>query len=385
MCAWKIFADRWLRWVAIAALALATTTGALAHKASDAYLFFSSGSSGSQVRWDIALRDLDQAIALDSDGDHALRWREVRAAWPQIEALADRHLQVQGCVLVFRGEALERRSDGVYAVLRADSDCRIVETTAIGYSLFADIDATHRGIARFQRDGAAASVRLLEPLAVRAGAASIAAAEHAATESPASFIVEGLHHIVTGYDHLLFLLCLLLPAVMNRDKQGSWVARDSWRETLLPVAGTVTLFTLAHSITLAAAALQWVRLPSWFVEPAIAITIALTAFDNLRPVFGRYRAWITFGFGLVHGFGFAGVLAELQLPPAAFGWALLQFNLGIELGQLGVVAALVPMLFWLRARRYYVPALMRGGSAAAMAMAMVWLIERSADVRLLSF
>ena len=105
----------------------------------------------------------------------------------------------------------------------------------------------------------------------------------------------------------------------------------------------------------------------------------LAAFDNLRPQLLRWRGVVTFVFGLIHGFGFAGVLGELQLPPAQFGWALFQFNLGLELGQLAMVLVVVPLLFALRKRAAYVPVVLRTGSVLALLMAAVWLVERSTD------
>ena len=209
-------------------------------------------------------------------------------------------------------------------------------------------------------------------------AAAVAAGTPADTHA-SSFINEGVHHIVTGYDHLLFLLCLLLPSVLRRTpgQPPGWQAVAGWREALGPVAKTVTLFTLAHSVTLALAALGWVRLAPSFVEPAIAATIMLAAVDNLRPLLLRWRGAVAFGFGLIHGFGFAGVLGELDLPPAQFGWALFQFNLGLELGQLALVLMVVPLLFWLRHQAAYVPVVLRAGSAAALLMAALWLVERT--------
>jgi hypothetical protein len=168
--------------------------------------------------------------------------------------------------------------------------------------------------------------------------------------------------------------------VLRRTPGGAsgWAPVAGWREAAWPVAGVVTLFTLAHSITLALASLKLVSLPSWFIEPAIAVTIVLAAVDNLWPLFRGRRGWVTFGFGLIHGFGFAGVLAELNLPPAEFGWALLQFNVGLELGQLAIVALVVPLLFVLRRVPAYVPAVLRGGSGTAIAVAAWWLVERTA-------
>ena len=120
-----------------------------------------------------------------------------------------------------------------------------------------------------------------------------------------------------------------------------------------PVAGIVTAFTVAHSITLGLAALKLVSLSPAFIEPAIAVTIVLAALDNVLPIFPVRRVVVTFFFGLVHGFGFAGVLAELDLPRADFAWALFQFNLGIEAGQLAIVAVVTTALFALRRWRAY--------------------------------
>jgi hypothetical protein len=365
--------------LAMAALGL-TATAAQAHKASDAYLFAEPAAQGSQLRWDIALRDLDAALPIDADGDRQLTWGEVRAAWPAVDALALGALVVRDCRFSIDGHALEQRRDGAYAVLLMSAPCRIEAATPVRYTLFSDVDPTHRGILRVRQAASEDAVRVLDPTAPE----SVAAAEATPTPSATSFLREGVHHIVTGYDHLLFLLCLLLPAVLRRE-DGRWHAVTSWRAALWPVAKTVTLFTLAHSVTLALATLGWVRLPPSLVEPAIAVTIMLAAVDNIRPLIRRGRGLVTFLFGLIHGFGFAGVLGELQLPPAAFGWALLQFNLGLELGQLAMVLLVVPVLYLLRQRPLYVPGVMVAGSLAAITLAGAWLVERTADVSLLPF
>ena len=427
---------RALRAGLLALAALGSVLAALpvqAHKSSDAYLFIDVQPGRSDLRWDIALRDLDVALALDADGNRDLSWGEIRAAWPRIDALALASLAVEGCRFAVTGHALEQRNDGAYAVLQLTAPCQIAPKATLYYSLFAEIDPTHRGIVRQTVAGGAATLRMLVPAAIpaalRASQAVLAAAGPAsaavdliaaggltpviagpaasadgqgAPAGPASaaaasavtaaaadvdphapsFIGEGVHHILSGYDHLLFLLCLLLPSVLRRHA-GRWHAVAGWREALLPVAKTVTLFTLAHSVTLALAAGGWVKLSPSFVEPAIAATIMLAAFDNLRPLLLRWRGWVTFCFGLIHGFGFAGVLGELQLPPAQFGWALFQFNLGLELGQLCLVLSVVPLLFALRRRMVYVPLVLRAGSGLALLMAAVWLVERSSDWRLL--
>lgn len=374
-----------LRSLLLLLVALLIGLPAAAHKASDAYLVIESRGGATQLRWDIALRDLDAALPLDADGDRQLTWGEVKAAWPAIDALALAALSVPNCRFALTGRALERRSDGAYAVLLLSAPCAVDERSPMRYTLFADVDPTHRGIARIMRADGNSVVRLLDrSLPAAADRAPATSHEPPAVAAAGAFVREGVHHIVTGYDHLLFLLCLLLPAVLRRE-DGRWQAVQGWRAALWPVAKVVTLFTLAHSVTLAFATLGWVRLPPSIVEPAIAATIIVAALDNLKPLIGRHRGAITFGFGLVHGFGFAGVLGELQLPAAAFGWALFQFNLGLELGQLVTVLAVVPLLYALRQRRLYVPGVMGAGSVAAMLLAAVWLVERTADLSLLPF
>ena len=384
---------------ALCAVAMATAMPALAHKASDAYLQFEAGADRTTLRWDIALRDLDAALDLDADGDGRLTWGEIKAGWPRIENYALAHLRVGGCDLRPQGRALERRNDGAYAVLRLSADCALGAAPAIAYSLFREVDPTHRGIAKIQRDGAPLVLMVLDPTAaqpaglrptgpVASGAATSAGAAapvgHPIDASGLGFAKEGVRHILTGYDHVLFLLCLLLPSVMRRTKDG-WRPVEQLSQAVWPIVGIVSAFTVAHSITLGLAAMKVVSLPSAFIEPAIAVTIILAALDNVWPVFPVRRVIVTFCFGLIHGFGFAGVLAELDLPTARFAWALLQFNLGLEVGQLLIVVVVTAILFGVRRRRRYPGWVIGGGSVAAMVVGAVWLVERTANVSLLGF
>lgn len=372
--------------LALAAALLVAAAPALAHQASDSYLQLREQGAGIELRWDIALRDLASVVDIDADGDAQITWGEIKAAWPAIDAHALQRLAIAGCGLQLARHGLERRSDGAYAVLWLHADCALPAVPAVSYRLFRETDPTHRGLLRIERPGQPVTLTVLDPsqAASVAGAAAAAApsAAPAAAASTPSFFAEGIHHIVTGYDHVLFLLCLLLPAVMRRTPQG-WQPVDRLPQAVLPVVGIVTAFTLAHSVTLTLAALKLVSLPSWFIEPAIAVTIVLTALDNLWPFFRLPRAWVAFFFGLIHGFGFASVLAELDLPASSFAWALLQFNLGIEFGQLCIVLAVTAALYLLRRRPGYPRWVIQGGSAAAIAIGALWFIERTADLSLL--
>jgi hydrogenase/urease accessory protein HupE len=177
--------------------------------------------------------------------------------------------------------------------------------------------------------------------------------------SAASFFPLGVEHIATGYDHLLFLLALILCG-----------------GNLKSLVKIITAFTVAHSITLGAAALGLVSLPSALVESVIALSIAYVAFENLFPRCALSRRWmISFAFGLIHGFGFSSVLQEIGLPRDNLVWALLNFNLGVEAGQLVAVLIAIPALLWLK-KQSYEQRVIRGLSWLVMLAGLSWFIER---------
>jgi hypothetical protein len=175
------------------------------------------------------------------------------------------------------------------------------------------------------------------------------------------FIPAGVHHILIGPDHILFLVGLLLLG-------GS----------LKRLALIVTGFTLAHSLTLSLAALNLLTPPARLIEPAIALSIVYVGADNLLMREGRdYRAWIAFGFGFIHGFGFANVLREMDLPARALGWSLFSFNLGVEVGQLLIVGIVATLLSSLRARsQMFSQRLVVGGSIVVIAFGAFWFVQR---------
>jgi len=175
------------------------------------------------------------------------------------------------------------------------------------------------------------------------------------------FVPAGIHHILIGPDHLLFLVGLLLLG-------------GSVRQLLL----IVTAFTVAHSITLSLAALNVVTPPARIIEPAIALSIVYVGIDNLMVGRGRdVRGWIAFAFGFIHGFGFASVLQEMGLPSRALGWSLFSFNLGVEIGQLLVVVMVASALLALRARNETAGRrLAFAGSLVVVAMGAFWFVQR---------
>ncbi|OAK61477.1 hypothetical protein A3K87_21390 [Variovorax paradoxus] len=368
-----------------------------AHKASDAYLHLQRKGDTIDLRWDIALRDLDAMLDLDTNADRKLSWGEVRTRLPDIRAYALARLRLQQgqCVLAeAQPPAVEDRIDGAYLVLRLQAPCKAGAALDIDYRLFREVDPTHRGLLRMEAEDAASAQPTVRSLDPSAGPVSLpwpgnageagAAGTDAAAQADGGFFRDGIHHILIGYDHILFLICLLLPAVLRRRADG-WEPVLAWREAVWPMLGIVTMFTIAHSITLALAGLKIVTISPRIIEPGIAITIMLAAVDNIYPVLRGRRKLFSFLFGLIHGFGFAGALAELDLPLRDFVIALLQFNLGVEAGQLMVVAVVLVALLALRNWQRYPPLVLRGGSALAVLVAAIWLGERVFDVKVLPF
>ena len=388
------------------------STNALAHKPSDSYLTMSVPKDGSDVtvRWDIALRDLDYVLQLDRDNDGALTWGEVRARGDDITKYATANLALSSkdkpCAMTTTAPMqLDKHSDGTYAVLSLSAACgaALADALQVKYSLLFDVDPSHRGLVQWLPPGSTATDgKTGEALSVILGTES--ATQNLPFQLPSQwqsfkqYVVEGVWHIWIGFDHILFLLSLLLPAVLVFSKnetvrpelvEGFRQAQPE-RKHLMPaesfwgafkeVLKVVTAFTLAHSITLSLAALGYISLPSRLVESVIAASIIVAAISNIRGNLDTKRWVMAFGFGLIHGFGFASVLADLGLPQNALVTALIGFNVGVELGQLAIVAVFLPLAFWLRSTKFYQVGIFKWGSVLIALLALYWFVQRAFDL-----
>jgi hypothetical protein len=365
------------------ALVLLLAAGAAhAHKPSDSYLTLYADGASLRGQWDIALRDLEYALGLDANGDGAITWGELRAKQAEVDAYALARLALradgQVCRLATTEHLVDEHSDGAYAVLRFDARCegagyRVVE---VEYSLFFDLDPTHRGLLRIEH-GKSSTTGVLGPERPRF---ELRAEGRTLLAQFVDYAREGLWHIWIGTDHILFLVSLLLPSVLLGSGKG-WQPAERFTPAFWDVLKVATSFTVAHSITLSLAALSIIQLPSRLVESAIALSVVVAALNNLWPVVRGRRWLVAFAFGLVHGFGFASVLADLGLPQRALLVALVGFNVGVEAGQLAIIAAFLPMAYALRRGWLYRRVIFAGGSAAIALLAAIWMVERAFDVR----
>ena len=358
-----------------AAWMTAAPRSAAAHVTSTSFLTIDVGAQELQLDWEIAVRDIEYVFRLD------------RARYPPevpvpLSTLAEYararlFLRADGAdlPLATRDMSMSMRDGVPHGIFSLAAPLppqpRLLE---LDYRLFVvDEDPNHRALfsvaaGNLTHAGVLERSRNLRRLRLR---------DPSLRDTFADFLHQGVWHIWLGFDHVTFLLALLLPAVLVR-REGAWSIAHERRPVFVEVLRVVTAFTVAHSITLVLATLEVVRAPGSLVEPAIAASVLWAALANLRPSAWGHGWPAAFAFGLLHGFGFAGALQELELPSRHLGWALLAFNAGVELGQLAIVGVFVPLAFALRVRPWYQTRVLRYGSLGIALLAAVWLGERVA-------
>jgi hydrogenase/urease accessory protein HupE len=347
--------------VAAAALwgALLFAGGAMAHPLSVSYAHVAVTETGIALTVRLPLDDMDLVLRLDRDLDGTVSDQEIAKAAPALFTYVTERVSIAA-------DGVARAGAGARAARWADSAGFPYIETAIDYpgdgtpsrlslhiKVLADLYADHRTLTDIEWRG-----RREQFVFQHGNTFAGALGSSGWWEATQTFLVLGFEHILTGYDHLLFLLGLL-------------VAGRSVRE----LVAIVTSFTIAHSLTLAAATFGLVNPPARAIEAVIALSIAYVGIENLirREPRGRWK--LTFLFGLVHGFGFANVLRELELPREALAASLFTFNLGVELGQLGVVAIAWPALRWIQHSAYTTP-VTRWVSAVVTACGLFWFVQR---------
>jgi hydrogenase/urease accessory protein HupE len=316
----------------------------------------------------LAVRDAAQLAELDENHDGTVTQVEFARDRRQLEAAVASEVVIAADGKVVKDKSIRSRLDENNNVeVRLDFDAVAFSSLEIQSKLIASLPLGHRQYLQVQ-DSAGETVfeRLLSGSADRATvqmphtSASMAAFE--AVRSFANFLSLGVRHILTGYDHLLFLFGLLLVA------RGFFAALN-----------IITSFTIAHSITLAVATWRLVQIPSRIVEPLIAVSIVFVGVENLlRGGIPKSRRLLTFGFGLIHGFGFASALREAGIASSAGGIVLplFSFNLGVELGQVMVAAVALPIIWKLRENPMFVSRWAPVCSAAVVLLGSFWLVER---------
>ena len=415
-----------LKSACLACLLLFSAVSALAHKGSDAYLDVqeirpvAGAANAPDVReidyrfsLAIAIKDLDLLVPIDTNADGKVTWGEIRAAMPLVQALANETANLEPwplaqpqaagqpvagtCHLNWQSEGVDQRSDGHYIRLAAQARCPTAQPLAFHYTLLRDQDANHRLLVAGRVDGKdlLTTTSPQQPgLVLRAGTGNAPGAT-ATTEmqQPSNawsalrnYFSLGVHHLLQGYDHLAFLLALVLPLrlVLFRAVPAIGLSAEDREQVRAPtrewmaLLRTVTAFTIGHSLTLMLATFGLTEASPRWVEPAIALTIVFTALLNLRPLPWVRTDVLALLFGMVHGYGFAGLLLEAAAPSGLLPWALAGFNLGVEAGQLIAVCGWVLVSQPLVVRRWYPTVVVRLGSVLLALLAAWWFWQRVA-------
>ncbi len=335
---------------------------AAAHSFSVAYSDVRIHDDRAAVTYQLRINFLDLAEPLGIATDSEPSADEVTRAAEVLFAYATEHIELEGdgkpCTPSLEGVDIVTQNEKFARIVWRCTWDRAIDVFAMEYDLFYNVDPNHSGMFKVSYENQQATGILV---------ADASRFEWELGEPPpdtlGEFVLSGIDHILYGPDHILFLLGLLLVAALV-----------GLKHTL----GIVTSFTVAHSFTLIAAALGWFTLPSRLVESVIALSIIWVATENLLVDNRRYRWILTFCFGLIHGLGFASMLAPL-LPDTGVVLPLLAFNVGVELGQLTIVAVTFPLLL-LAARRLGTARYRRWvvwpGSVAIGAMGLIWLVDR---------
>ncbi|MGI9499514.1 MAG: HupE/UreJ family protein [Geminicoccaceae bacterium] len=382
---------RALYWLLGAGVFLGLSGQANAHSAGESYIYLAVTENSISGRFEVPFKELEKAVPLDEDGDGTITNDEFAAKADDVY----QHLEPR--LRFYEGDRPHSVEITGYQFLDVDFDVFAqveFEVPSLGQPpeildveydfLINGIDPDHRGLLLIEsntRSGIVANERQ-HSLVFREGIGrqSFDVDGVSGWVIFSRFIGEGIYHIVPiGYDHILFLLSLLLASVMVV-RSGRWTPAKSFPEPFWFVVKVVSLFTVAHTITLTLAALDIVRLPVVLVEAVIALSIAIAAVNNLYPFIANRTGTIVFALGLFHGFGFANVLDPLGAQGPSLIPALAGFNVGVEIGQLIVVLAAFPVLFLIRKLPVYKPLILQTGSVGLIAIAGFWFVERTFDV-----
>lgn len=358
----------YVRWFVAFAVLLVSST-AHAHQSSIKYTDVTLDGARATVAVTIAPGDVTEPLGLPNDATPTVAAATVPAAAAYVASWVTLSLPTgEPCPAGPASAAPD--PDGKFVVVTWEATCpAAIDSLALDFTRFFAVDARHEAILSVHAPG-----ERVTPSVVRASQPRVVM--EPGTTSLLGWIRHGMDHIYGGLDHLAFVLALLLVVVIER-AGGAWRVRSPWA-ALRSTAIIITAFTVAHSFSLIAASLGWFRLPSRFVESLIAVSIIYTAVENVIRPDAWWRFGLTFGFGVIHGLGFASVLEEL-LPRTSVIVPLVTFNVGVEVGQLSVVLLALP-LFWGIARLIGAEAYRRwalpGFGLPLVILGGIWLVER---------
>ncbi len=367
-------------------LALLAPAIASAHAVGEDYVFFSFLEDSIEGHFEIHFEDLEGKLGLELDPSEERALEGVVASASRVHAYIEENFTVapQGGapfpIEFTRQEVIElpQGTFGQYYFRVASGP--LPDQLDIRHEMFYDGDRLHRGLILVEYNAKTDTTYPDEYTAMVFSPGNreqtLDLTDVPSLMGPWDMIPQGVLHIWIGIDHVLFLLALMLATVLVR-RDGEWQPVERFSQAAWNLLKIVTVFTIAHSVTLLLAALDFIVLPSRLVESIIALSIILVALNN---IFGKVREgslWIILGLGLFHGLGFASVMGHLPFRMVDLLKVVIGFNIGVELGQIAIVAVVFPILFWLRKTAFYRPYILQGVSWVLILIAGWWFAERA--------
>jgi hypothetical protein len=360
------------------------TCSSIAHELSTTFIsaeLRDDGSLDGQLKLDIL--DLKEVVTLDVDANGELTWGEIEASSDAIQNYVTNGLRfytgAQQCNLKLNNQLeLQELNSVTYLVLSfssplySSSKCAGKDQLSFEYSLLFDAATNHKAIVSL-RVASEEHVFILDKENSR-NSINVELNESSSWSTFWAFIYQGIFHILIGLDHILFLFTLLLTLCFYRHL-GEWRSVDSKKVIIKKTLFIITSFTIAHSITLSGTALGIIPVMGSWIEIVIAASILFNVLNNLFPMI-KNLSLITFLFGLIHGMGFAGALSEFGFTQEHQLLSVLGFNLGVEIGQLGLLVVFLPILLWIRKSNFYRWYGMQLLSLLIGAVAIYWILQR---------
>jgi len=354
-------------------LFLIVLTSLHAHQSRENYISLSHDDQRVLLQCDIETDNFSKVLSIDDNSNGIVSWRELRANEKKICGYLLEHIWLtQGSKkLRFSLSDYEvyRRDDQSYLRLKLVSEAYDKTlNTFLHYDLFFDMDKMQRVFVS-RKNIQKEAPQLLSP---HQRQIAIIGGQEGMSHHFTSFFMEGLWHIWGGYDHLLFLLMLLLPSLIEKQKEH-YRRCSSIRHVFYDILTIITLFSLAHSLTLSLSFFDIATVKPKIIEVLIIVSIMVTAVINITGVVIQRRNAMVFAFGLLHGFGFANALNEMALTPTNMALTLLGFNLGVETGQIIVVATVLPGMYLLAGYKHYHPWVIDLLSSLTLVVSSYWL------------
>ena len=359
---------------------------AFGHATGEDYVFFRFLDDSIEGHFEIHFDDLRDKLGVEVETGEDTALPSVVATAPRVQAYIEERFSIgpgggTPFPLAFTRQDTIELPQGRFAQYYFELPTgALPDRLDIRHSMFYEDDRLHRGLVLVEYNARTDTTYPDEYTAMVFGPTNreqtLDLTDIPSLMGPRDMIPQGVWHIWIGIDHILFLLALMLTTVLVRGGDG-WQPTESFLQAFWNLLKIVTVFTIAHSVTLLLAALDFISLPSRLVESVIALSIILVAVNN---IFGWVRdgsLLIVLGLGLFHGLGFASVMGHLPFRMVDLLWVVVGFNIGVELGQVAIVAVVFPVLFWLRKTSLYQPVILKGVSVVLVLIAGWWFIQRA--------